>query len=84
METGRIPNRLKKYRLLAGMTQKKVASLLNVRTACISRWEKGSRYPGIEDVLKLGFLYQTLPNHLYFETWEKVKKEIASEMAISR
>jgi len=81
MERRRIPNRLKKYRRLAGLSQKEVAQFLGLKnTACISRWEKGCGYPGITVLFRLSLLYKTLPNHLYQEVWESLKEDIQQNL----
>src|SRR6266542_1577854 len=77
MEVGRIPNRLKKYRRLAGLSQKKVSKLLDVSICSLSRWEKGHAMPNMLHVLQLCVLYRAYPHQLYFEVWEALKKEFA-------
>jgi transcriptional regulator with XRE-family HTH domain len=75
MDRSRIPNRLKKYRRLADLSQKEVATMLGLKnTSCIFRWEKGLGFPGIIHLFQLSFLYKTIPDHLYFEVYESVKQ----------
>jgi transcriptional regulator with XRE-family HTH domain len=70
MEPGRFPNRLKKFRRIAGYSRKKVASLLDLRsTSMLSRWERGISTPGIIDIFRLAFIYNVLPHELYLELW---------------
>lgn len=74
----RIPNRLWRYRTLAGYTQKEVAVLLGVAdTAMISRWERGLTMPSGEHLLKLSKLYKTLVNELYYELGKEYEQELA-------
>ena len=76
METCRIPNSLKRYRRLAGYSQKEVAQALGLKhTNYISRWEKGFNYPAIEYLFRLSFLYKTFPNHLYQELCQDWKED---------
>ena len=83
MERSRIPNRLKKYRRMAGMSQRDVAEVLNTKTTvCISRWEKGICFPSLDVVFKLSLLYTTSPIHLYFDLWELLKQEISIQQTI--
>ena len=82
MEDGRshIPNRLKKYRRIAGYSQKEVAKILGFRsTGRISRWEKGVSMPSLKNLLKLSFLYSTLPAELYADLWDDVRKELGTK-----
>lgn len=76
-----IPNRLWRYRTLAGFTQKQVALLLGVHdTAMISRWERGLTMPSGEHLLKLSKLYKTLVDELYYELGKEYEKELATKV----
>jgi len=72
-----IPNNLKKYRRMMGFSQKDVAEMLGMKSAsCISRWENGSSIPSWVHILKMSFLYSTLPNQLYGDLWHEVQNEL--------
>lgn len=72
-----IPNRLRKYRRLAGYKQKDVAQILNLRcTNRLSRWEQGRSLPSLSNVLKLSALYKTLVEELYSELLKENRKEL--------
>ena len=76
MENSRYPNRLKKYRRIAGYSQKKVARLFGFSdTSTISRWEKGVTSPGIIELFTLARLYNAFPHDLYLELWNKIISE---------
>ena len=80
MESGRIPNRLKKYRRLAGFSQKEAAEMIGLNNAsCLSRWEKGLSIPTLPHIFKLSLLYRTHPIHLYQEFWQILKEDIAKK-----
>ena len=65
---GRIPNRLKKFRLINGFSQEQVARLMGMKKAnLISEWERGTVAPGLDNLLKLSVLYHTLIEELYFD-----------------
>ena len=49
----RLGNRIKNARLSAGLTQEKVAELVGVSRAAISRWELGEIEPKIEHLVAL-------------------------------
>lgn len=73
----RIPNRLWRYRKLAGYTQKEVAAILGIHdTAMISRWERGITMPSGEYLIKLSKLYTTLIDELYYELGKEYEKEL--------
>lgn len=73
-----IPNRLKEFRLKAGLTQKEVVEKLQLQCeARICNWEKGRMYPHITNLFKLSALYHVLPHQLYGELFlETVNQEI--------
>ncbi len=77
-----IPNNLRRYRLEAGLKQRDVALLLGIKSVGrISEWESGQARPGVEHLLSLGFLYNRLPDELYYqlrtELWKKVEQRKA-------
>jgi len=60
-----------------GYSQKEVADILGIHsTNRISRWEKGEAIPSVKNLLKLGILYATLADELYYELWQELKEEI--------
>jgi transcriptional regulator with XRE-family HTH domain len=63
-----IPNKLKECRVKAGMTQFDVMLKLGVRsTDRISKWERGTKYPNVVNLLRLAQIYNVLPGELYPE-----------------
>lgn len=73
MEFGRYPNRLKRYRRIAGYSQKKVARLLGfLDTSSLSRWEHGITVPHIVNIFRLASLYHAKPEELYSELWDQI------------
>lgn len=76
MEPGRIPNRLKKYRRIAGLSQKKVSRLLKHRdNSKLSRWELGKAAPSVQELFKLCRLYNCEPHELYDVIWKQVEAD---------
>ena len=72
-----IPNSLRKYRDIIGFSQKDVAEMLGFKSAIrISLWENGYKKPSIENLMKLSFLYSTLPAQLYPDLWQDIIKEL--------
>lgn len=75
-----IPNRLWRYRKLAGYSQKDVAAILGIyNTSMISRWESGQSMPSGENLIKLSKLYKTLVNELYYELGKEYEKDLFKE-----
>lgn len=61
-----IHNKLKEYRLKAGMTQEDVVAILGLQsTNRLSRWENGKAYPSVVNLLKLAQLYKVNSEALY-------------------
>lgn len=86
---GRIPNRLKKFRLINGFSQKQVAKHLGMKKGnLISEWERGNVAPGLDNLLKLAVLYQTLIEELYFDRLQlhrsAVKKLVLSTKLLKK
>lgn len=51
--------RLEKYRKEKGLTQSKLAKMLNLGRSTIAMWECGKSRPSIDDLHKLATIYQT-------------------------
>ncbi|MGN6396903.1 MAG: helix-turn-helix domain-containing protein [Mucilaginibacter sp.] len=79
-----IPNRLTLHRKLTGLSQREVARLLGFQTATqLSQWESGADMPSATNLLKLGIIYGTFPNELYFEYYQSLKQAIKDNRGIS-
>jgi transcriptional regulator with XRE-family HTH domain len=74
MEHRRIPNSLKRFRRLTGLSQKQAAAILGLHPYRLGRWEKGKSLPGMEYLFRLSILYRTPPNNLYLEYWQIIKE----------
>ena len=61
------PNRIRKYRIALGMTQRELARLLGVRQATISQWECGQACPSSKLLLQAAKILDTLAEALYPE-----------------
>ncbi|HTA26997.1 MAG TPA: helix-turn-helix domain-containing protein [Bacteroidia bacterium] len=71
------PNRLIKYRKNMRYSQQYVARKLKLSSSSVlSKWEKGISRPGLEDLLKLSLLYNTLVEELYAEFREALRDEL--------
>ena len=72
------PERLKKLRKEAGLTQKQVAEKLKVGQNSYSNWEKGIRTPIFPTIEKLAELFNVSTDYLTGETNLKEKNENSS------
>ena len=73
----RIPNSLKKYRKAAGLKQKEVANLLELKsTSMISRWEKGVCLPRPLSMFRLAILYRTMVDALFIDLRRMLVNEL--------
>lgn len=76
METGRFPNKLRSFRRISGLSQKKVARRLGFSdTSTLSRWENGLATPSLVQVFRLARMYQTTPQALYEDLWTQSESE---------
>lgn len=59
---------LRKHRKIMGYTLRDVAYRLNLKsTNRISRWEQGTAFPSVKNLLMLSIVYRTLSDQLYEE-----------------
>lgn len=64
-----IPNNLKEYRVRAGLTQFDVMLRLGLKSNDrISKWERGTKYPNVINLLRLAKIYDVHPGELYPKT----------------
>lgn len=59
------PNRIRAYRLQLNLTQRDVATLLGIRPATVSEWERGLACPTAAALLRLAKALNTLAEALY-------------------
>lgn len=60
---------IKRYRLQAGLSQQKVAALLNMSQQALAYYEAGSREPNVDTLKKLCVIFDcTLDELLEFDT----------------
>lgn len=62
-----VPNRLRMYRRLLGLTQKEVGEQLGIDPDWLSRWESGIVLPNLVSALHLSRLYRTTVDELFDE-----------------
>ncbi len=72
-----VATQLKKFRLNAKMTQKELASQLNVSQNAIFNWENGKREPNLETIEKLADIFDTFPSQIlgWDEEYEEGERE---------
>jgi len=59
------PNRIREYRLRAGLSQKRLGELLGKGRCLVSLWERGRRLPSLPNVFRLAKTLGTLSEALY-------------------
>ncbi len=65
----RYPNRIRRYRLQAGLTQRALAALVGERRASISAWERGRHLPTVVSLFRLARTLDTLGESLYWDLY---------------
>jgi transcriptional regulator with XRE-family HTH domain len=74
------PNRLRRFRRIAGLTQTEVAKKLGMRgTDRICLWEKGTAMPNSKNLLKLSLIYKIPPHELYIDYLPLLQEELGLE-----
>ena len=59
-------NRIREYRLKAGLTQRALGAALGVTRNAISSWERGLSCPAVPYLMRLAKMLGTLAESLYF------------------
>ena len=62
----RFPNRIRSYRLEAGLTQRDLAEQIGQRRSSLSAWERGCHLPTVASLFRLARALNTLAESLYW------------------
>ena len=63
----RFPNKIREYRLKAGLSQRKLAGLVGRGRNAVSSWERGLTLPNVPRLLKMAKILGTLAESLYID-----------------
>jgi transcriptional regulator with XRE-family HTH domain len=61
----RFPNKIREYRLKAGLSQRKLAALLGRGADAVSSWERGLSLPNVPRLMRMAKILGTLAESLY-------------------
>ena len=79
----RFPNKIREYRLKAGLSQRKLASLLGRGRNALSSWERGLTLPSVPRLLRMAKILGTLAESLYMDFYSTFPKEGAPPIPAS-
>lgn len=65
----RFPNRIRDYRLKAGLSQRALAAQLGLRRNAVSSWERGVSSPSVGNLFRLAKTLGTLAESLYMDLY---------------
>jgi transcriptional regulator with XRE-family HTH domain len=71
----RFPNTIREYRLKAGLSQRKLASLLGRGADAVSSWERGLSLPNVPRLMRMAKLLGTLAESLYMDFYATFPKD---------
>lgn len=71
----RFPNRIREYRLKAGLSQRKLAEQLGRGKDAVSSWERGLSLPNVPRLLRMAKILETLAESLYMDFYSTFPKE---------
>jgi len=71
----KFPNRIREYRLKAGLSQRKLGEILGRGRNTISSWERGLALPNVPRLLRMAKTLGTLAESLYMEFYSTFPKE---------
>lgn len=73
--TPRFPNKIREYRLKAGLSQRKLAALLGRGKDAVSSWERGLTLPNVPRLMRMAKILGTLAESLYMDFYATFPKE---------
>jgi len=71
----RFPNKIREYRLKAGLSQRKLAETLGRGRNAVSSWERGLTLPSVPRLLRMAKILNTLSEALYQDFYATFPKE---------
>lgn len=71
----RFPNRIREYRLKAGLSQRKLAEMLGRGRDAVSSWERGLNLPSVPRLLRMAKILGTLAESLYMDFYSTFPKD---------
>jgi transcriptional regulator with XRE-family HTH domain len=71
---GRFPNEIRRYRLQAGLSQKKLGKLVGKGRNLISTWERGHSLPTLKNAIRLATALGTLVESLFYDLYSASKQ----------
>ena len=71
----RFPNKIREYRLKAGLSQRKLAEMLGRGKDAVSSWERGLSLPSVPRLLRMAKILGTLAESLYMDFYATFPKE---------
>jgi putative transcriptional regulator len=74
----RYPNRIRAYRIRAGLSQRQLAVLVGHGRSLVSAWERGRYLPSLANALRLAGKLNTLAESLYWDLY-RPSQEPATE-----
>jgi transcriptional regulator with XRE-family HTH domain len=69
------PNRIREYRLKAGLSQRKLAAMLGRGKDAVSSWERGLTLPNVPRLMRMAKILGTLAESLYMDFYATFPKE---------
>lgn len=76
----KLQERLKSLRIAAGLSQKKMAELLNVSQVAVNYWENGRREPNSEMIEKIADFFNVSPAYLMGWDQDITQDKIVSDL----
>lgn len=73
--TPQFPNKIREYRLKAGLSQRKLAALLDRGRNAVSAWECGRTLPNVPRLMRMAKILGTLAESLYTDFYVTCPKE---------
>ncbi len=74
--SSRFPNKIREYRLKAGLSQRKLAGQLGRGKDAVSSWERGLTLPNVPRLMRMAKILGTLAESLYADFYITFPPEV--------
>lgn len=71
----RFPNKIREYRLKAGLSQRRLAAHLGRSRDAVSSWERGLTLPNVPRLMRMAKILGTLAESLYMHFYATLSPE---------
>lgn len=76
----RFPNRIREYRIKAGLSQRQLGVALGHGRNVVSAWERGLSLPPVPKLMQMAKVLDTLAEALYRDYYSPLRREVGDDL----